>query len=102
MQKAEIPPNSNCYAELRLHPDIFAAVIKQAPSARIGTAWVNGSSVPGGQYRVRVMESRATVMNESDSETSEQNLNVLRRESEQWWEERALEIERGELPEGGE
>lgn len=48
------------------------------------------------------MESRATVMNESDSETSEQNLNVLRRESEQWWEERALEIERGELSEGGE
>lgn len=88
------------YVELRLHPDTIAAILKSAPNTESRAAWSNGSALPGAQYRVRLVESRAAIINESGSDSSEQDLNVLRRESERWWEERALEIERGELLDG--
>lgn len=70
---------------------------KASPAQR--EAWTNGTHVSDAPHRVRLVESRAAKGSpEEDEESMDQDLEVLRKGSMQWWEEEAWELERGELP----
>lgn len=88
--------NNGRYTETRLHPHLVSVALARAPSAEMRAAWLDGLSVDDAPHRVRLVNSRAAKNPNSRSyESHSQDFNVLRRESEQWWEERALEVEAG-------
>lgn len=84
----------NRYIEVRLAPVRVAALLDAAPNPEVRTGWENGSAVSDAPHRLRLVESRAAKKHYSHlygTEGYNQDIGVFRRESRQWWEERAEE-----------
>lgn len=79
------------YIEARLHPDVISEVLERAPTPAVRAAWLEGSVVAGALNRVRIVQSRAARTHNQGSESQYQDMKVVWKESEAWWEERALE-----------
>lgn len=84
------------YFEARLHPDAIPAVLQEAPSPAVRAAWLDGFRVAGAPNRVRVVQSRAALTGEQPqgSEDQLQDVKVLWKESEAWWQACAVECEK--------
>ena len=75
-------------------PAIVADMLSRAPSPETRDAWIHGLPVKDAPHRVRVSESRASKTSDpKDRDSDPQDYEVLRQESREWWEDRALELE---------
>ena len=77
--------------EVRVHPGLLG-LLEHVASPEALTAWLDGSLLAGAPNQVRVMLSRAAVVRSiQDSESRLQYTKILLKDSEEWWEESAVE-----------
>lgn len=67
-------------------------MLNMAPTRDVRAAWQEGRPVSDAPHRLRLLESEAALNSESRWREPPQDISVLRRGSEQGWEERALEL----------
>lgn len=67
-------------------------MLSMAPTREVRAAWQDGRSVSDAPHRVRLLESQAALESTPRWGEPPQDVAALRRGSEQWWEERALEL----------
>lgn len=84
------PPSR--YVEARLHPSYVSTLLKMAPTQDVRGAWEEGLPISGELHRLRLLESEAAPKPLPGWHQPLQDVDVLRRGSEQWWEERAFEL----------
>lgn len=84
------------YTEVRLKPTRVSATLAAAFSADVRTNWLEGTIGKGAPHRVRLLQSPAYQSEKKKSRSASQIHAFHCQESEQWWEECAWAIERGE------
>lgn len=92
--KAPDGPSSR-YIEIRLHSTRISAILEKAPSPEIRRAWLEGLPLTDAPNRIRLVRCQG----ESAERLyySPGKLHSFHcKEAEQWWEEAAFAIERGE------
>lgn len=81
------------HVEFRVHSTYVNALLDMASEPEIRAALANGQPASDAQRSLRIMKSGA--QRERDSWYSPpQQFDVLYREGQEWWKERALELER--------
>lgn len=92
-QDVQAQPQSR-YIEARLHSSYVSTLLDMAPTQEVRAAWQEGLTVSDAPHRVLLVQSRAASQPANFFDEPSQDFDVLLRESVQWWEERALELER--------
>lgn len=93
----DVDGSSGRYIETRLHPNLISAILEKAPTSEVRKAWLEGLRIKNAPNRVRLVETQAVDAQQPKAYYGASKLHKFHlKESEQWWEECAWAIERGE------